>query len=257
VEASDGHHYVVKFLNNPQHRRILVNELIGTIFLRYLQLAVPEPALISFSDEFLALNPGLYIELGTRRESVPQGWHFGSRFPGDPERLAVYDFLPDALLRQVSNLAHFRGALVADKWMANADARQAVYFRARIAGWSPTADVHPRRVGFVACMIDQGFMFNGPNWEFMGSPLQGLAPRATVYEGVRSLDDFQPWLDQVIHFPEAVVDQARRQVPPQWLDGDGGALDDLLERLLERRRRVPELIDECRRARTGLFPDWI
>ena len=134
---------------------------------------------------------------------------------------------------------------------------QAVYFRARIAGWSPTADVHPRRVGFVACMIDQGFMFNGPNWEFMGSPLQGLAPRATVYEGVRSLDDFQPWLDQVIHFPEAVVDQARRQVPPQWLDGDGGALDDLLERLLERRRRVPELIDECRRARTGLFPDWI
>jgi hypothetical protein len=26
IQAADGHHYVVKFLNNPQHRRILVNE---------------------------------------------------------------------------------------------------------------------------------------------------------------------------------------------------------------------------------------
>src|SRR5512145_947209 len=89
IEASDGHHYVVKFVNNPQHRRILVNELIGTAFLRYLQLTVPEPALISFSDEFVALHPGIYIELGNRRDKVPPGWHFGSRFPGDPERLAV------------------------------------------------------------------------------------------------------------------------------------------------------------------------
>ena len=28
LEADDGHWYVVKFRNNPQHRRILVNELL-------------------------------------------------------------------------------------------------------------------------------------------------------------------------------------------------------------------------------------
>ncbi len=27
MRCSDGHYYVVKFQNNPQHRRILVNEL--------------------------------------------------------------------------------------------------------------------------------------------------------------------------------------------------------------------------------------
>jgi hypothetical protein len=41
VEAGDGNFYVVKFLNNPQHRRILVNELIGSVFLRYLVFQPP------------------------------------------------------------------------------------------------------------------------------------------------------------------------------------------------------------------------
>jgi hypothetical protein len=256
LEADDGCYYVVKFVNNPQHRRILINELIACSFLRYLQVAAPEPAIISVSEEFLAGNPGLFLELGSHQTRVTPGWHFGSRFPGDPDRTAVYDFLPDAMLLQVDNLAHFRGVLVVDKWLANADVRQAVYFRARIAEWFAAGGAHPRRVGFVACMIDHGFVFSGPHWEYPDAPLQGLAARPLVYQAVRSLDDFQPWLDQVSHFPEEVVDQARRQIPLEWLDGDGAALDDLLEKLLARRRRVPGLIEDCRRARPGLFPNW-
>ena len=30
MRCSDGNYYVVKFQNKPQHRRILVNELLGT-----------------------------------------------------------------------------------------------------------------------------------------------------------------------------------------------------------------------------------
>jgi len=257
LEADDGNHYVVKFLNNPQHRRILVNELIACLFLRYLQLAAPEPAIISVSEEFLSNNPDVFIELGSRRTRVTPGWHFGSRFPGDPDRTAVYDFLPDAMLPQVNNLAHFLGVLALDKWMGNADARQAIYFRARVSEWVSAASAPPRKLGFIACMIDQGFVFNGPHWEFPDAPLQGLAARPVVYRDVRSLDDFQPWLDQVVHFPEEVVDQARRQVPTQWLGGDEAALDELLEKLLARRRRVPGLLEDCRRARASLFPNWI
>ena len=44
IEAADGHCYVVKFLNNPQHRRILVNEWIASVFLRYLGISTPEAA---------------------------------------------------------------------------------------------------------------------------------------------------------------------------------------------------------------------
>lgn len=256
LEADDGHHYVVKFLNNPQHRRILINELIASCFLRYLQITAQEAAIISVSEEFLAGNPDMYIELGSRREPVRPGWHFGSRFPGDPARVAVYDFFPDVMLAQVTNLSHFLGVLVVDKWLANADARQSIYFRARVGEWKATEGVRPRKLGFVASMIDHGFMFNGPHWEFPDGPLQGLASRPVVYERAKSLDDFQPWLDQVVHFPEEVVDQARRQVPPQWLDADGPTLDELLERLLRRRRAVPDLVDSCRRTRAGLFPNW-
>ena len=220
LEAGDGRWYVVKFLNNPQHRRILVNELIASCFLRHLNLAAPEVAIISVSREFLLENPEACLELGSRRIPLEPGWHFGSRFPGDPARLAVYDFLPDALLKQVTNLNHFLGALVLDKWMSNADGRQAIYFRASLAEWSAAGASSRKTAGFLAQMIDQGFMFNGPHWELVDSPLQGLALRPSVYADVKSWDDFQPWLDQVVNFHEEVIDQARRQIPPQWLQGD-------------------------------------
>ena len=58
------------------------------------------------------------------------------------------------------------------------------------------------------------------------------------------------------NFPEAVADQARKQAPPAWLEGDAAALDDLLELLMRRRRRVPDLISACRRSRPALFPNW-
>jgi len=256
LEADDGNFYVVKFLNNPQHRRILVNEMIAAVFLRYLQISCPDYAIVRVTREFLRENPEAGLQLG--RSTVPpaEGWHFGSRYPGDPSKLAVYDFIPDALLQAVGNAADFLGVLVFDKWTANSDGRQAVFFRARLREWVAGAAGHPSRLGFVASMIDHGFAFNGPYWDFPESPIQGLYHRKLVYQSVSSLDDFQPWLDQVVHFPEAVVDQALRQVPPEWLEGDESQLESLLERLLRRRKRVPELIKDCRRANSSPFPNW-
>ncbi len=199
LEADDGCWYVVKFRNNPQHPRILVNELISSVLLSYLKIASPETALIQLSPEFLEANPQIHLQLGARSLAVEPGWHFGSRYPGDPARLAVYDFLPDALLPQVVNLADFRAILVFDKWVGNADGRQSVFYRAMVRKSERAAGA---KAGFVAQMIDHGFAFNGPHWEFNDSALQGLYARRLVYESVRSLDDFQPWLEQVVHFPE-------------------------------------------------------
>lgn len=256
LEAEDGNFYVVKFLENPQHRRILVNEMIASVFLEYLQIVTPETAIVRLSDEFLGENPEVHIALGTRRIAPAAGWHFGSRFPGNPARLAVYDFLPDAILHRVENLAHFLGVLVFDRWTGNADARQSVFLRARVRQWSPQSEAHPLKQGFVALMIDHGYVFGGPNWEFADSALQGLYFRPEVYKGVRSLDDFQPWLDRVLNFPEEVVDQALKGIPRQWYAGDEDSLERLLERLLARRKRVPDLLAECRKARGNPFPGW-
>jgi hypothetical protein len=252
LEADDHWWYVVKFRNNPQHRRVLVNEALSAELLRYLKISAPETALIRVTPEFLQANAECCIQMGSCRVEVEPGWQFGSRFPGDPATLAVYDFLPDALLTQVVNLSDFRAILVFDKWTANADGRQCVFYRAMVR----REDTGGGRPGFVARMIDHGYTFNGPNWDFPDSAVQGLYARPAVYSGVRSLDDFQPWLDQVIHFPEEVIDRAWKGIPPEWVEGEEDALDRLLEALWERSKRVPALIEACRQARTNPFPNW-
>jgi hypothetical protein len=254
LEASDGHFYVVKFSNNPQHRRILVNEWIAGTFLEYLAIATPKPAMVRISEDFLNVNPEIYFQLGGQRRAVHPGWHFGSRFPGNPLRTVVYDFLPDTLLERVENRADFRGVLAFDKWMGNADSRQAIFFRARIQDPPPTPDVP--RFGFMAQMMDNGFVFEGPHWRFVDAPLHGLYFRTAVYRGVKGLQDFEPWLERIRQFPEEVVDRSVKQIPEDWFQGDREALEKLLEQLLRRRSRVPELIEDCRRARTNPFPEW-
>lgn len=253
LEASDGHSYVVKFHNNPQHRRILVNEWIASTFLRYLDIASPEIAMVELTKEFLGATPDVHIQLGRERRPVAPGWHFGSRFPGDPAQTVVYDFLPDTLLEQVENIRDFLGVLAFDKWMGNADSRQAIFFRARV---HDSLAANPPRLGFVAQMVDNGYVFEGPHWRWGDSPIQGLYFRPLVYRTVRGLAEFEPWLDRIRNFPEEVVDQAVKRIPPAWLEGDEDELERLLERLMRRRERVPDLIEQCRSGRSNPFPIW-
>ena len=98
IEAEDGGFYVLKSTNNPQHRRILINEWLSCVFLRYLQILVPDTALIELTPEFTFGQPELYLSLGSRRVAIPPGIHFGSRLAVHPDRVAIFDFLPDKLL---------------------------------------------------------------------------------------------------------------------------------------------------------------
>jgi hypothetical protein len=252
IQASDNHFYVVKFRNNPQHRRILVNELIAAEILSYLQIPTPPSELIHVPQEFLCENPEACIQLGTRTIAPDCGWAFGSRHPGDPNVTAIYDFVPDSLLVQVQNRADFLSILAFDKWTGNADGRQAIFFRAHLKDWAPQLKAGPRKMGFVALMIDHGFIFNGPNWNFTESALQGLYPRRIVYEPVTSLDDFQPSLERILHFPDEVMDRALRRIPPDWIENEEEELEQLLESLLRRRKRVGELLEQSLTA----FPNW-
>src|SRR6185437_9895166 len=79
ILAEDGHHYVLKAINNPQHRRILVNEWLSCVLLRYLGILVPDTALIETTTDFVAEQREFYISMGSRREVIPAGIHFGSR----------------------------------------------------------------------------------------------------------------------------------------------------------------------------------
>ncbi|MBI5283158.1 MAG: hypothetical protein HY858_15850 [Candidatus Solibacter usitatus] len=256
LAGDDGNFYVTKFFDNPQHRRILANEWTAAVLLRSLQISAPDVRIISLSGEFLAAESGVCYQLGPGRAPVSPGWHFGSAFPGNPHTDAVYDYLPDTLLASVVNLPDFLGALVFDKWTANSDSRQAIFFRRRIRQWLNMPGAEPNRKGFIAQMVDHGYVFDGPHWTFNDSPLQGLYFRPLVYEPVRSLDDFQPWLDRACHCSPSAGDEILRLMPPDWISGEEAEFERLIERLFERRRRIPDLLLATVRARPHLFPNW-
>src|SRR6266852_3665082 len=127
MRCDDGGYYVVKFQNNPQHRRVLVNELLGTRLAKRLGLPTTPVAVVEVSEELIALTPDLAIETQRRRIPCQPGPQFGSRYPGDPRRTALHDFLPDQQLREVSNIHDFAGMLVFDKWTCNTDGRQTIF----------------------------------------------------------------------------------------------------------------------------------
>jgi hypothetical protein len=229
---------------------------VAAEILAHLEIATPFYEIVWLSATFLEANPEVTLETGVRHIAPEPGWHFGSRHPGDPETLALFDFVPDSLLAQVANAEQFLAVLAFDRWTANADSRQAVFFRAQLKDWLARPGAPPRKLGFVALMIDHGFVFNGPHWELPDSALTGLYARRSVYTRVRSLADFEPWIERIRACPPEVLDRALSRIPPPWIGPDSAALEKLLETLLRRRGRIADLIAACRSAPGNPFPNW-
>src|SRR6266481_5313813 len=199
-EESDEY-YVVKFQNNPQHRRILVNELLGTRLAGRLGLPITPAEIIHVSEELIQLTPELCMEMPRARVPCQAGLQFGSRYPGDPRRLTLYDFLPDEQLRAVENLYQFAGMLVFDKWTCNTNGRQTLFFREELRHPQAQGNDHEggedRDGDYETVMIDQGFCFNAGEWNYPDAPLRGLYARNRVYEGVTGMESFAPWLERL------------------------------------------------------------
>jgi len=252
MRCSDGAYYVVKFQNNPQHRRILVNELLGTKLAARLGLPTVPVAIVEVPEELIRLTPELAMELPRSRIPCLPGLQFGSRYPGDPRRMTLHDFLPDEQLRAVENLHDFAGMLVFDKWTCNTNGRQTVFFTDK------TEAGEGGRTRYETRMIDQGFCFNAGEWNFPDAPLRGLYTRNRVYEGVTGMNSFAPWLERLeSKMSERVLDEISREIPPAWYEDDYDALVRLLEQLQRRRPRVPELIVEAKKSNRQPFPNWI
>lgn len=264
MRCSDGHYYIVKFQNNPQHRRILVNELLGTRLAGRLGLPVTPVAIVHVSEELIRLTPELSMEMPRSRVPCQAGLQFGSRYPGDPRRLTLHDFLPDEQLRQVENVHEFAGMLVFDKWTCNTNGRQTIFFRLtpeevrRSGPSSPVgagADDGPS--GYKTMMIDQGFCFNAGEWNYPDAPLRGLYARNRVYEGVTGMESFAPWTERVEKgVTERMLAEVVREIPPEWYEDDYDAVMRLVEQLFRRRARVPELLLSAKNTTRQPFPNW-
>jgi hypothetical protein len=260
MRCSDENYYVVKFQNNPQHCRVLVNEMLGTRLAGRLGLPTAPVSVVEVPEELIRLTEELCVEMPRARIPCTPGLQFGSRYPGDPRRMALQDFLPDELLPRVDNLHDFAGMLVFDKWTCNTNGRQTVFFEARRnAGTSPGAAGagETATVVYHTVMIDQGFCFNAGEWNFPDAPLRGLYARNRVYEGVIGMESFAPWLERLeTRISEGVLSELAAEIPPVWYGDDYDELTRLLERIFNRRKRVPELLLSAQRSNRAPFPCW-
>ncbi|HKM82497.1 MAG TPA: HipA family kinase [Candidatus Acidoferrum sp.] len=263
MRCSDGNYYVVKFQNNPQHLRVLANELLGTRLASRLGLPTTPVAVVEVSRELIQLTEELCMELARSHTPCAAGLQFGSRYPGDPRRLALYDFLPDERLREVANLHDFAGMLVFDKWTCNTNGRQTLFFEDKSPASTAAPGDHPRAPGnsplpYRTLMIDQGFCFNAGEWNFPDAPLRGLYARNRVYEGVTGMESFGPWLERLEHrITERVLAELAGEIPPEWYADDYDAVLRLLEQLQRRRTLVPELLLSAKFSSRQPFPYWV
>src|ERR1700758_4179534 len=244
VRCSDGHFYVVKFRNNPQHLRVLANEMLATRLAERVGLHVPVTDVVEVDEWFVKNTPELSIQLAHNTIPCQAGLQFGSRYVVDPLQGQVFDYLPMEMLSRVRNVPEFSGMLVMDKWTGNANGRQAAFWR------------NSREKLYTASFIDQGYCFNAGEWTFPDYPLRGVYARNEVYERVRGWETFDPWLSHIEKIEQDVVWSLAGEIPPEWYGGGGGELEKLVRTLIVRRGVVRELIAAFRESPRRPFPEW-
>ncbi len=242
--GADGHAYVVKFQNNPQHTRVLANELLASRIAAAVGLSTPAAELIDVSNWLVENTQELEMDLGQTRERCRAGLQFGSRFVGGLMPGHVMDYLPEEQLDEVRNLNEFAGILALDKWTANANGRQAVFARTQ------------RERRYRAVFIDFGYCFHAGEWRFEDAPLRGVYYRNRVYREITGWDSFEPWLTRLETLAANTIWDAANEVPYEWYGGNPSEMQALVEKLLARQKRIRELIEEFGRSDRKPFPKW-
>jgi hypothetical protein len=245
LKASDSACYVTKFQNNPQHIRVLANEMLATKLGLALRLPMAPVEVIEVSDWLIEHTEDLRISLGGSKIPCQSGKQLGSLYVGCVSSGMTFDYLPRELLERVRNIEDFARVLVLDKWTCNADGRQAIFCRKSL-----------RTQRHHATFIDQGYCFNASEWSFPDCPLRGVYANNCVYEGVAGWASFEPALTRAEEMDADTIWRCAVEIPEEWYEGDRGGLIRLVEALHHRRGAIRKLITEFRRSSRSPFPNW-
>jgi hypothetical protein len=245
LKASDGACYVTKFQNNPQHIRVLANEMLATNLGLAFGLPMPRVEVIEVSDWLIEHTDDLRFDLGGVKIRCRSGKQLGSLYVGCESPGMTFDYLPRELLQRVVNVGDFARVLVLDKWTCNSDGRQAIFCRKTL-----------RSQRHHATFIDQGYCFNAGDWRFPDSPLRGVYANNCVYDGVMGWEAFEPTLSRAEEMDAHTIWLCAAGIPEEWYEGDRVGLERLVETLQHRRTAIRRLIGEFRRSSRNPFPNW-
>ena len=248
VQGRDKAVYVAKFANNPQGNRTLINEYIANQLLTVLGVTTPDLAILRLSDSCQGREE-LYFS-GTCQMPIAPGLHLGSKFPADPNKVPIFDFLPRNFLARVSNLDDVGVVFAFDQWTAHVDKRQFIFVRQPRPAHDSIAisDQHwTQRESslFTAWAIDNGMCF-GKDWLLAPKKLYGSSPLVNIYSycdlersavrGAKLIQSLPPSLFQAA---------AYRDLPHDWFGpGEERALQVMLSELSDHRAGLEAAIQE-------------
>jgi len=238
VRDRAGKAYVAKCIGNPQGTRTLINEWIVSRLLQYLRVSTPAVHLLRIENEV----PGselLEFHMGNQRVPIAPGIHLGSRCPVDPDRKAIFDFLPRRMLRNVVNLPDLFLSFAFDRWVNQIDSRQVIFIRERSS---------PPGAAFRAYVIDHGLSFGGSRWTVSESGLTGLFHDRSIYDDPRLETACHEAVDCIRDIPEERLFAVQQEIPMEWLGaGDREEMTKLLQLLCARRSKLHLIVDRALR----------
>jgi HipA-like kinase len=233
VRCDDGKYYVLKSAHHSRHGHVLANELFAVQLAKLIGLPVCDAAIVKVPFEVEATTFEGNPSAPPKRDARATNLQFGSRYPGEPGKVLVVEFLPDRLLRRVSNLAGaFLGGLVFDLWTCNCGRREALFIR------SATEE----NFDYSARLIDNDACFNDGNWGRPLAPLARTYDRRGVYDGIRGPDSFEPYLSCIENVNPTQIEKCAQNIPQEWCGGNPRATLDLAECLYECRTRVRQAV---------------
>jgi hypothetical protein len=224
---------------------VLANEFLATRLGIWLRLPMPWSEVIEVSGWLIAHTPDLRVEIEERRIPCASGLQLASRYLADLPEVEVFDDLPHSAFKSVANKQDWLQMLPFDKWVGNADSRQALFAR--------TAKQRLFQVVF----LDQGDCFNAGQWNFPDPPFMGTYHRDQVYRDVTGWNSFEPTLSRIEKLDYVDLWRFVAEIPQEWYQYDSDALCQLVEALHRRRSLVRGLITEFRHSHCKPFPNWI
>jgi hypothetical protein len=213
VRGNDGRRYLTKLMGNRQGDGMLINELIGSFVLRFLDVNVAPPTVIEISEEFIVEN---------RLRDLPGGESF---LAGPALAFAVVGDIslhPNNRRAHTTNLAYpsrldveqllnphdFTATLIADVALDNLDVRQVIF--------EPLADGKLR-----ALMFDQGNCFGTRETVSTNDPGFRINLAAAVAAKIFALstqETIEKHLARLQQLTPAMLQEAAAQAPLIWFD---------------------------------------
>lgn len=231
MASADSIQYVIKFKENPQGLKVLVNELVSNAIARKLELPCPEGIIAEIDKDLLNI---LNLDF-----QVSPGYHFGLKKIHN-----CYRQPPKNLINQVNNINVFPGIVLFDILTNNNNRNNQGNYIIQNAGQN----------NFDFYIIDHGHCFGNPNWDTSIINKIGTWNKNALQEMRNCIfgsNPFFEYINRIKSLSNEFLSRIVNNVPEEW-----GINTDERNALKSFLRGQRDKIDDIIYKYKNLFPNW-